>query len=126
MICGIGIDSVEINRFNQWHTYSDKQLSKIFSASEIMYCRENQIKSAERFAARFAAREALFKAITFLDDSVPFLKLCKAVHIKKNILGKPEMIVNWSSLNVQDVNYIIWLTFTHTKTIATALVILEI
>lgn len=125
MILGIGIDSIEIDRFELWDTFSDKRLEMIFSASEIAYCRENKIKSAERFAARFAAREALFKAIAFLNNSVPFLKLCKAVHIKKDDFGKPEMIIDWQSLNIQDAHYIAWLTLTHTKTTATALVIIE-
>jgi holo-[acyl-carrier protein] synthase len=125
MILGIGIDSIEIDRFKHWHIYSDKQLAKIFSFSEIVYCRENQMKSAERFATRFAAREALFKSISFLSIAVPFLKLCKAVQIKKNSLGKPEIVVNWQCLNVSKFNCTIWVSLTHTKTIATAIVILE-
>ena len=30
MIRGIGIDSVEIDRFADWHTFSDERLRKIF------------------------------------------------------------------------------------------------
>ena len=125
MILGIGIDSIEIDRFKQWHSYSDKQLVKIFSLEEIRYCRANPLKNAERFAARFAAREALFKALDFLDQPIPFLKLCKAVQINKNNTGKPEIDIDWQSLNITDANYIIWLSLTHSKTIATAMVVIE-
>lgn len=118
MIIGIGIDSVEIDRFKHWHNYPDKQLLKIFSQEEINYCRANQLKSAERFAVRFSAREALFKA---LPQPIPFLRLCKAVIIKKDHNGKPEMIVDLMLIK----NCKIFISLTHTKTIATAMVILE-
>lgn len=64
MVLGIGIDSVDIARFEQWHTYSHKKLLRVFSPAEIAYSLENPTKSAERFAVRFAAKEALFKALT--------------------------------------------------------------
>ena len=60
MVKGIGIDSIEIARFRLWHTYSYRQLSRIFSSEEIDYCLSNIIKSSERFAVRFAAKEAFF------------------------------------------------------------------
>ena len=56
MICGIGVDSVEIERFALWLDYSKKRLSRIFSLEEIEYCLQQKNKSAERFAVRFAAR----------------------------------------------------------------------
>ncbi len=120
MIIGIGIDSIEIDRFKEWHTYSDAQLLRIFSQEEIDYCRANPIKSAERFAVRFAAREALFKA---LPQPISFLRLCKAVSIKKDPHGKPIIFLNEKLINLE--NCKAWLSLTHTKTIATAMVILE-
>lgn len=118
MIIGIGIDSVEIHRFKQWHTYSDAQLLRVFSQQEIEYCRANLLKSAERFAVRYAAREALFKA---LSQPIPFLRVCKATTIKKDCNGKPEMLVDLMLVQ----NCKIWLSLTHTQNIATAMIILE-
>lgn len=123
MIVGIGIDSIEIARFAQWHTYSQKQLLRIFSHEEIEYCLSNTAKSAERFAVRFAAREALFKAYSVGQPGhkIPFLKFCKAVTIsKKNgipfIKIEPQIIM---------ASYTILISLTHTATIATAFAILE-
>ena len=94
MILGIGVDTVEVNRFSEWHTYSKKKLLRIFSDEEIEYCLSNPNKSAERFAARFAAREAFFKALSYAYPSknVPFLTLCKAIIIKK-INSRPYIII---------------------------------
>lgn len=121
MILGIGIDSVEIARFAHWHNYNQKQLLRIYSQCEIDYCLASSVKSAERFAARFAAREALFKAYSFwqLDHTIPFLTFCKAITIiKKN--GAPVPILDRSLAPCKAL-----LSITHTATTATAFVILE-
>ena len=51
MILGVGIDAVEIARFADWHTKSDKQLRRIFSEEEMAYCLSVPAKTAERFAS---------------------------------------------------------------------------
>ena len=91
MILGIGIDSVEIERFAHWHTYSDHSLSRIFSAEEIAYCRANPVLATQRFAVRFAAREALYKALSTAapGNTIPFLTLCRAVTITHSASGAP-------------------------------------
>ena len=121
MILGIGIDSVEIARFAQWHTYSQKQLLRIFSQPEIEYCLAVPLKSAERFAVRFAAREALFKAYSSWqpDHKIPFLTFCTAITIaKKN--GVPTPILSGQLAQCKAL-----LSLTHTATTATAFAILE-
>jgi len=60
MIIGIGIDLVEVKRIKP--LISRKNIARIFTASEIKYCR-SKANSAESFAARFAAKEAFLKAI---------------------------------------------------------------
>ena len=62
MIVGIGIDSVEINRFKNWKTYQYVKLRRIFSENEIAYCLAAPTKIDERFALRFAAREAFLSS----------------------------------------------------------------
>jgi phosphopantetheine--protein transferase-like protein len=124
MILGIGVDSVEVARFANWYTYSRKKLSKIFSDQEIDYCLSLPIKSAERFAVRFAAREALYKAYNSWrpDHQIPFLTFCKAVTISKKVSGVPEALLN--IIIVPDQCKIL-ISLAHSHTTATAFAILE-
>ena len=79
MILGIGIDSVEIKRFEPWTSYSKNRLARIFSEHEITYSLSNPKKAAERLAARFAAKEAFFKALSqsFPDNGINLLTRMK-------------------------------------------------
>jgi phosphopantetheine--protein transferase-like protein len=97
MIVGIGIDSIATERFAHWHNYTTSQLLRIFSAEEVAYCLSHTKHSAERFAVRFATREALFKALTMYkpNHTVPFLTLCKLVCIKKDYRNAPQLAINW-------------------------------
>ncbi|MCX5922858.1 MAG: 4'-phosphopantetheinyl transferase superfamily protein [Candidatus Dependentiae bacterium] len=129
MILGIGIDSVEIQRFKEWHAFTQKSLQRIFSEEEISYCLSNKAKSAERFAIRFAAREALFKTLSsaYPTFELPFLTLCRLVRTEKNHRGAPCLQVDWSRcLPLATQTYPICHTsWTHTATTATAIVVLE-
>lgn len=124
MILGIGIDSVEIDRFTPWSRYSHTMLRRIFSPEEIAYCISIEHKAAQRFAIRFAAREALYKALAYTQNQPPFLQLCKAVGIARTIHGAPQLIIDWYQLpDIQPAHALISLS--HTRTIATALVLLQ-
>lgn len=129
MIIGIGVDSVEIDRFSTWNTYPKSKLLHIFSDDEIAYCLNNKTKSTERFAARYAAKEAFFKALSFANPNknIPFLTVCKYIQVKKDLHGKPSIIAHWEKLlaYLDKKPDIIHLSITHTKMIATAFVILE-
>lgn len=127
MIIGIGIDTVEVNRFCNWHTYSRKNLSRIFTHDEIEYCLRSN--SAQRFAVRFAAREAFFKALSsaYPQHTIPFFSVCRYSMIEKKE-GRPVFVFNWNCIselignnNVPRVH----VSFTHTAQQATALVIIE-
>lgn len=127
-ILGIGIDSVEIERFTGWHTYSHKSLRRIFSETEIAYCLATPAKSAERFAARFATREAFLKALHLAmpQYKTHLLTVCKAVQIFTSANRAPHMIIDWKLLNRQDspaINCLV--SWTHTKVTATAIVLIN-
>lgn len=132
MIISIGIDSVDIERFLHWHTYDKKLLSKIFHDQEIDYCLSISSKSAERFAVRFAAKEAFYKAFTQLGackKPLPLFTLCKYVSIIHNDKKIPEIIVQWDILwQFLEIDPFIIKThfsLTHSKIIATAVILLE-
>ena len=124
MIVGIGIDSVEIERFEHWYHFSEKKLLRIFSPKEIDYCLQNKQKSAERFAVRFAAREALYKALSSSnpDYILPLLTLCKHIQVERN--PTPHFIINTIVIPLPATTTTL-LSLTHTTTTATAQVILQ-
>ena len=63
MIIGIGVDIVEIERFrNAMERLKDRFIRRIFTPGEQQYCNGHR-EPAQHFAVRFAAKEALFKAL---------------------------------------------------------------
>lgn len=130
MIHGIGIDTIEIDRFTHWHSFSTAQLRRIFSVEEISYCLESERLRAQRFAIRFAAREAFFKALQsgFPDLKLLLLPTCRALSILRNNNGLPKLIVNWdvlAKINSQIKPLKPHLSLTHSRNLATAIVILS-
>ena len=63
MIVGTGIDIAEVPRIGQSIArFGDRFLQRIFTAGEIRYC-DSKANRVERYAARFAAKEAAMKAL---------------------------------------------------------------
>jgi holo-[acyl-carrier protein] synthase len=63
MIVGTGIDITEVPRIAATIArFGERFLHRIFTEGEISYC-DAKANSAERYAARFAAKEAAMKAI---------------------------------------------------------------
>ncbi len=111
----IGIDAVDIARFTHWNNYRYSTLIKVFSNQEICYCLSNKLKSAERFAVRFAAKEALYKAIfKIFKYNITLLEFFKYVEIIKN--PTPYYKINFEKLHLDNNKFKeITLSLTHTK-----------
>ena len=63
MIVGTGIDIAEVARIRQSiERFGRRFLERIFTAGEIGYC-DSKVNRFERYAARFAAKEAAMKAL---------------------------------------------------------------
>jgi holo-[acyl-carrier protein] synthase len=63
MIVGTGIDIAEVPRIRQAiERFGDRFLRRIYTAGEIRYC-DSKANRVERYAARFAAKEAAMKAL---------------------------------------------------------------
>ena len=63
MIVGTGVDITEVPRIAAAiERFGDRFLHRIFTDAEIRYCESKQNR-VERYAARFAAKEAALKAI---------------------------------------------------------------
>jgi phosphopantetheine--protein transferase-like protein len=130
MNIGVGLDSIEIHRFAHWHTYSKKKLCRIFSQHELDYCLRTQYKSAERFAVRFAIREAFLKALSIAHPNKTFalLSICRLIQVLPASNGSPHLHIDWSTFfkiyAIPPIDMQASVSLTHTKIIATALVFL--
>src|SRR5512136_2648665 len=68
MIFGIGIDIIEIDRIkDSVDRFGDTFLNKVFTQTEINYSLSKANKY-QHLAARFAAKEAIAKALSFKGD----------------------------------------------------------
>jgi holo-[acyl-carrier protein] synthase len=64
MIIGIGIDIIEISRIRESiDRFGDHFLNKIYTQNELDYCLAKHNKY-QHLAARFAAKEAIYKALS--------------------------------------------------------------
>ncbi|GAB4297094.1 MAG: holo-ACP synthase [Ignavibacteriaceae bacterium] len=63
MVIGLGIDIIEIDRIKESvEKYGDKFLKKVYTKLELDYCLSKKNKN-QHLAARFAAKEAIYKAL---------------------------------------------------------------
>jgi len=63
MVLGLGIDIIEIARVKKSiDRFGDKFLEKVFTEGEIRYC-SSKFNKYQHYAARFAAKEAVYKAL---------------------------------------------------------------
>src|ERR1700731_3199466 len=93
MISGVGIDIVEVERMAASINKGNGFREMIFSKTEIAYC-ELKKNRFEHYAARFAAKEAFFKALGtgWIENT-----LFNEVEIINNIDGKPEIHLSGST-----------------------------
>jgi holo-[acyl-carrier protein] synthase len=88
MIVGTGIDLTEIGRIQQSiERYGQRFLNRVYTAREQAYCLRKR-KSAESFAARFAAKEAGAKALgTGISYGVNWLE----IEVVREPSGRPTL-----------------------------------
>src|ERR1700757_1514961 len=88
MIVGTGVDIAETVRIaRSLDQHGDRFIKRICTPAEVAYC-ERFKNRAERYAARFAAKEAAFKALgTGWGKGVRWLD----VEITHQTSGKPEL-----------------------------------
>ena len=123
MILGIGTDIIEVARVAKEIGKSDGFKERYFSAGEIAYCEPKHGK-ARNYAARFAAKEAFFKALgTGYRGGLAF----KEVEIINGRLGKPEIFLRGKAKELCRKRKIrsIHVSLTHIKDYSSAVVITE-
>ena len=91
MIYGIGVDLVQVTRIERAVArHGDRFLARVFTAGEIAYCRDKSWAAAG-FALRFAAKEAVSKALStgWAGDFA-----WKDVEVTNDPSGQPRVTLN--------------------------------
>jgi holo-[acyl-carrier protein] synthase len=123
MIIGTGIDIIEVERIAQRVGSNNGFRELVFSNEEIRYC-DSKAFPFQHYAGRFAAKEAFLKAIGRGWDSGLSLNEIEVVNSPN---GKPELRINGQTekelthLGIRS----IYLSISHLKAVATAIIILE-
>ena len=123
MIFGIGTDLVDVERMAEKLEKKTGFKELVFSADEIVYCEARTFKY-EHYAARFAAKESFLKAIgTGWSKGTAF----NEIEIVNDEQGKPEL--HFLGITAKTIEGLklgkILVSLSHTKTMATAIVIIE-
>ena len=124
VIVGTGIDIAETDRIAQSIARFGRRFTeRVFTPDEIRYC-ESKANKAERYAARFAAKEAGMKAIgTGWSRGVRW----QDFEVRRLSGGRPTLVFHgkagefFAQLGAQRAH----LSLTHTKEMAMAVVVLE-
>ncbi|HAR62459.1 MAG: holo-[acyl-carrier-protein] synthase [Candidatus Margulisiibacteriota bacterium] len=120
----IGIDIVEVSRIKKIiDAYGDKFLKKVFSAGEIKYSTVSPEMQYQRFAVRFAAKEAVVKALGTGFRTITW----KDIEIVKNDMDKPLVKLSEKASTFCEQQGIknIHVSLSHTRNYAVANVLLE-
>jgi holo-[acyl-carrier protein] synthase len=124
MIVGTGIDLVEIDRIHRSiERFGARLLNRIYTPAEQAYCLRKR-KSAESFAARFAAKEAGAKALgTGISFGVSWLE----IEVVRERSGRPTLRFHGRAAQIAAHLGVAHaaLSLTHTATLAQASVVLE-
>ena len=124
MIVGTGIDIAEVDRIaSSIERFGRRFLERVFTADEIRYC-ESKANKSERYAGRFAAKEAAMKALgTGWRRGVRW----RDIEVIREPSGKPSLALKGAAKRIADGLGVknISVTITHSGNLALAEVIFE-
>jgi holo-[acyl-carrier protein] synthase len=123
VIYGTGTDLLEVERMAELAARGRAYLEALFTGQEIAYC-ESKARPNEHYAARYAAKEAVLKALgTGWRDGLAFCE----IEILNDELGKPQVFLHGRTKEFFDRQQISGcsLSLSHTGKIAMAVAILE-
>lgn len=122
MIVGVGCDIIEIERIAR-AIKSESFIRRVFTAEEAAYCQRRGQQAAASFAARFAAKEAVLKALgTGLREGS-----LQEMAVDNDGLGKPlvQLSGHFAMLAKQLGVKNIQISLSHSRDFAVAYVIME-
>lgn len=115
-----GTDIIEICRIKESiETIGEKFIERVFTKKEIEYCESKQAQKYQHYAARFAAKEAAFKAVSHsLNDK--YALSWQDVEVENDDDGRPKIHINKIDLNkIENID----LSISHCKEYACANVV---
>ena len=114
-----GIDIIEIERIKQSiEDTNGKFCERVYTEKEIQYCESKNVQKYQHYAARFAAKEAVLKAISQLLES-KFDIEWKEIEILNDESGRPYVNILKKDVNINDID----ISISHCKTYAVASVV---
>lgn len=114
-VVGLGIDAIEIERIAAAIERRPRFVERVFAPSEREYCEAKQSK-AKHFAARFAAKEAVMKALGIGLGQAGWREICVTGP------GKPGVLLTGSAAQrAQDLGVArVEISLTHSRELALA------
>lgn len=118
-----GTDIIEIERIKESIEKTGQAfIYRIFTPNEIQYCESKNNVKYQHYAARFAAKEAIFKAIS-KDLQDKFSMGWKNVEIINDEKGRPNVkFIDFSIEGLKEID----ISISHCKTYAVATVVAEL
>lgn len=96
-----GTDIIEIERIKKSiETIGEPFLNRIFTKHEIDYCESKKAQKYQHYAARFAAKEAAFKAMSWKLENKYEISW-KDIEVENDEQGRPKLKIN--GINLEDV-----------------------
>ncbi len=121
MIQGIGVDVVDVERMRSILAEQGAIfIDRVFTETEIAYCREKQ-NPEQHFAARFAAKEAVSKA---MQTGWSGIFRWKDVEVVNEPSGAPKILLHNAVLRTLEKS-VVHLSLSHTENTVVALVVIE-
>ena len=119
-VFSVGVDLVEIQRIEEViRRYGERFLQRIYTAREVEYCRRKP--DASSFAARFAAKEAVAKALGVgIAQGVRWTD----VEVRNDSHGKPYLTLHGRAAELLRGKKL-HLSLSHSRTHAIAMVVVE-
>jgi len=124
MIIGCGIDLVKIERIEKIiKRWGNNFNSRIFTPLERDYCEKKKSNKYQSYAGKFAAKEALLKALGLGLREANW----KEIEIKNDELGQPIIDTSGKLKNIASTKGVskYFITISHTKEYAIAQVIIK-
>jgi holo-[acyl-carrier protein] synthase len=116
-----GIDIIEISRIKESiDNLQDKFINRIYTEKEVEYCESRNKQKYQHYAARFAAKEAVFKAISSFIENKYNIDW-KDIEVVNDEEGRPiANLINKEKYEIESID----ISMSHCKEYAVASVVL--